>query len=284
MNIIDRIDGSLITSRVPRIPVSHYPSTCSVVSGGRKYGSCLRQLYWKWTGETETNPLEVSSIWKMELGNSGHLAIINLMKKAGFDFESEVAGKVNVEGLKYPISFRLDNVIKSKTNKVGLEVKTTFMGSTNSVRDSGPKVEHLMQVMCYMKFAELNEFVLLYVDRGSGYRMQFFLTLKDEKYYCDGKEIPFTIKDILERWIELEKALEEKKLPKRDYKVWLREDGTVQERKVIKKVINKSDWQCLYCPFQNKCWSTFDARDDCYTLGVGNPIPEWKPIGDIDEP
>ena len=93
---------------------AHWPSEIT---------DCPRKIVYRWRGCGESDPTESSGWWKIKLGSAVHelcqktledIEADEEMKKAlaweGFHVETEVrSGQIPVEGLKFPISYRLDN-------------------------------------------------------------------------------------------------------------------------------------------------------------------------------
>ena len=256
----------------------HNPSSASVKLGGKIEGKCLRQLYYRATKEPESEPFEPGDMYSMFLGDAIHGAIAKkLQKSREISFMPEVGGKVLVDGLTKEISYRVDGIVSCNGEIGGLEVKTTQGEALTSkyygIKLKGPKVDHLLQVICYFNsFPGLKWFVLYYIARDNGYKLQFNVERSGDEYKVtslDNTDFSHLIKgvkfeDITSRWSELETAIKDKQLPKRDFKVWLKSDGTIQDTKTIAGKLHKTSWQCNYCPFKTKCWSEPDAREAAY--------------------
>lgn len=263
----------------------HNPSSASIKKD-KVYGKCLRQLYYRATKVGESEPFEPGDGYAAFLGDAVHTAIAKkLQKSREISFMPEVGGRVLIDGLTKEISYRVDGIVSCNNEIGGLEVKSTQEEALTSkwfgIKHKGPKVDHLLQIICYFNsFNGLKWFVLFYIARGTGYKVQFNITRVGDEYKVmslDGTDFSHLIKgvkfsDISSRWSELETAVKDQKIPSREFKVWLKSDGTIQDTKTIKGELNKSDWQCLWCPFKTKCWTDSGADKDSYNSTAPNTV------------
>lgn len=256
-NLLDKIDSWLISKeRRPR--TSHYPSDVT---------ACQRQLYYKWTGEPISRPIEPGSLWKMKMGDSLHDMIFDFLKSAGLDIIQEVEFKLDL-GLKYKLSGRLDCVFVDEDKSLaGLEIKTSFgRGIVEIQKSQEPKPEHIAQVFCYIKSTDIKRFYLLYLGRDSGYRCQFVFEFIDNVLCYNGHPIKLTMDQIKQKLLELELSVDTKTLPDRGFKAVIK-NGEVKEKVQKDGVDYKSPWQCLYCDFKETCWT-----DECAKYKEGSNI------------
>jgi hypothetical protein len=244
MNLIDKIDSYLI-ERERKKRVSHYPSDAS---------KCLRQLYYKWTDEKESNPIEAGGYWKMSMGNKIHDLINEFLENAGLEIVNEISVKKEIEGLKYPISGRIDNIfIDEDSTMSGIEIKSTYGAGVRAIKNKGLKESDIFQVLIYMSLSEIKRFYVLYIGRDDGYRVQFVIDIRNDLFCVDGKPIIITFKDIVFRLKLLELAIERREIPDREFKAAIK-NGEIKDKFQKDKVIYKTDWQCSYCSYKNKCW------------------------------
>lgn len=250
----------------------HYPSSASFkCDDGRVVGACLRQLYYRATKEPESADIETTGLLQMGFGDAIHVWIQGkLAKSKDIRITSESKGKVLLDELTRDVSYRLDGLVTYDGEHGGLEIKTTQSRAVSDkeygIKAKGPKEDHLLQVITYMGIdPALKWFSLVYFGRDSAYRLEFHITREGDKFFVDGKEIKdLNFTGVKNRWIELETFIKDVKVPPRDYKVWLKPDGTIQETKTIKGKFFKSDFRCLYCSYAEKCWSEPDAQNDAY--------------------
>ena len=250
MNLIKLIDQELEKkSLTRRASIAHYPSSASIIGpiDGTVTGDCLRKQYYKFKHPELTESVPIGNIWKMELGNSAHSAVADILSKAGLQVKTEVSGEATIPGLKLPIRYRMDNVIIFEDgHSEGLEIKTTYSYSTEYIRKSNrPKLEHHLQANIYCVLNNFSKFHIVYIDRGSG-----------ERYAFEIKPDQNMFTNTVSRWNTLEEYLDKNELPPRDFNLFINpKTGTMMKEKTVKKVTTKSDWQCLYCSFKKSCWN-----------------------------
>jgi len=243
MNIINIIDDYLTTESDYKMK-SHHPSGAD---------NCSRQMWYKWQQAPVTNPPEAGAFWKMEIGNAIHELVFDLMKKAGMDkVEQEIVVKEEIEGLKYPISGRMDNTFIDENGETcGLEIKTSFGRGIVSIQKSQePKPEHLTQIGFYLTYTDIKKFYLVYIGRDNAYRCQFVVTLEDGVMTYNEKKKPWVIGTYIKKFSRVENATSE---PAREYKIAIK-GGEIKDKFQKDKVEYKSDWQCSYCAYKDHCW------------------------------
>lgn len=248
----------------------HNPSSASIETATGVQGACLRQLWWRAKKEPETNPMELTGMLQAGFGDAIHTFILGKLKRSKqIQITAETGGRTYVDDLTKEISYRLDGLVTYEGAQGGFELKTTqgmaLTGKGWGIKDSGPKTDHLLQVICYFKVnPALKWFSLVYVARDSGYRLEFHIIRNGDKFFVDGRDCGLTFANIAKRWKELEGFIERNELPPRDYKVWLNPKGEIQDIKQVRGEKYKSDFRCLYCSFKNKCWTAEDAKHAAY--------------------
>lgn len=265
MSILNKLDRVFLKSRRARKkPTSHYPTNASCVKNGKVYGTCLRQQWYTWKGAEETNPDGVVSVFRMMLGNVIHEIVQNFFSK--YDPETEEVEKRVKEtpiGLENPVSGRIDIVHREHGELIGAELKTSYGQGIENIKRFGIKDDHILQVLCYLSLdPEIQKFELVYLARDSFYRTSFIITSE----MC--KEIyGFTWQGIIERWVILEKHINNNALPVADfipkysietramkYKEY-RDNSRAKKPQTAKEWDRKhtSDWQCNYCKYKDRC-------------------------------
>jgi len=253
---------------------AHYPSSASCrLASGSVVGACNRSLYWKAKGEPSEREDSLASVLQRGFGDAIHDWLFNKLKKSSaFTIQSELGGRLKVDGLTKEVSYRLDGIALVDGRKVGVELKTTQgRGLDKLIKEGGPKEHHLLQVFDYfVAHPDINEFCLVYVSRDSGYSVEYLIERKGDDFYLtqtypttgSARKIEgISVEGAKKRRMELEKALETDTLPPRDYSVFLNKQGEVQEIRTRAGEKFKSDFWCLYCDYQKKCWSMPDAKD-----------------------
>lgn len=127
MNLIDKIDNYLIQKEYHKRE-SYYPS---------EVNKCIRQLYYRWTEQKESNPITAGAIWKMRIGDSIHDMIHDYLKNSGLEIVPEVSFKKDI-GLKYPLSGRIDDLFIDEDGELaGIEAKTSYGQGIINIQKSG---------------------------------------------------------------------------------------------------------------------------------------------------
>lgn len=256
-------------------PYFHNPSSASIKINGETKGACLRQLYYRATKEPETGVFDLSGALTAGFGEAIHGYLLGKWGKSKkISLQAESKGKTLIDPLTREVSYRLDGLVSADGETGGLEIKTSTDDAIEGrpswgipgIAKEGPKEDHLLQVISYFNaFPSIKWFVLIYFGRGRAPIKEFHITRDGDNYFVDGFRVKdLNFKGISERWQELDKHLKDKQAPPRDYKVWLRADGTILPVKTIGGKKFKSDWRCNYCPFSGKCWTEPDAQKESY--------------------
>lgn len=262
----------------------HNPSSATMVtSDGKVVGSCLRALFYKAIDEPVTNKKQLTTKLQGGFGNGIHDFLTERLKKSDkIKLVSEAPGKIIVEPLTKEISFRLDGLVTYIGELGCLEIKTmNSFKLQNMVKTTGPRKSDILQVLCYFGTNEDIKWAsLVYVARDTAFRAEYHI-YKDpvtKEFVIKGvtpskpeepiRDLSFA--SIVARWKVLEDHVDRKELPKRDFKVVLKTDGTITDKRVKNGVEYKSDFACLYCSYLTKCWSQPDATKESYQIGRTN--------------
>jgi hypothetical protein len=248
-NLLNVLDNYLM-SQEKRERTSHYPSDIN---------ACLRQLYYKWTKEPESDPITPGGYLKMGMGSSIHDYLFNQLLKSGLEVISEIEFKKTFPILKYPISGRVDNLFVDSDNNIsGIEIKSGYGRGIVAIKENGPKIEHLFQVACYLHFTDIKRFHLLYIARDNAYRTQFVVEKIDDKIYIlneDGskKEINITVAQMVNKLEQLESCVALRHVPDRGGVVAIK-NGEMKDSFQKNMVKFKTSWFCSYCQYKTMCW------------------------------
>jgi len=245
------------------VPKNHNPSSASFkYSDGRVIGKDMLSLYLKWTGVPPSNPITAKALLNMRMGDATHEALAKILAKAGIKAKSEVKGEGFVPGLKNKISYRVDGLCELDGNIEVLEVKSTtddaMMSSGWGIIDTGPKEDHILQLVCYLNLEPgVKAGRLIYVSRDTGELLEYRIERDGDKYFYSGSgavipEISFS--GIVARWAELEKRLENQEMPEPEFRPWLNDDGEIMKVKQIKGKKYKTPWQCMYDSYKDYIW------------------------------
>jgi len=199
-------------------------------------GKCNLALWRNFKGIEKSNPIQPYTIWKFEMGNKVHEFIAENLKEVGYKIESETPFKTQIEGLKYPISGRSDNIIHLPDKKIGVEVKSRYGKGFRNIKFEGLRPSDLLQIFCYLNCGVADEYILLIINFDSGYREQYLIERKNG-FLIANKELIEDIswQGIINRLKELEDYLQKNEMPPKDFE--------------------KKDWHCKYCEYKNLCWA-----------------------------
>lgn len=233
-------------------PANHNPSSASFkYPDGRVVGKDLLSLYLKWKGVPASNPITASALLRMDMGNAAHDTLAKILNKAGIKHISEVAGKAEIPGLKYKVSYRVDGLLELDGDLEVLEVKSStdqqMFGKGWGIEDKGPKEDHCLQVLCYLNLVPgVKRARLLYISRDSGKMIEYV--------YSDKAIGDLNFAGIVSRWAELESHLISGIEPDPDFKAWLNDSKEVMDVKQIAGKKYKTAWQVSYDSYKDYIW------------------------------
>jgi CRISPR/Cas system-associated exonuclease Cas4 (RecB family) len=253
--ILESIDEFLMSGE-HRQRTSHYVSDVC---------ACRRQLYWKWTNEEQSNPITPGGIFKMRMGGKVEDVLEDWLiwakeNKKIKDYILQFHQRINIPGLQYPLGMRADVIVITIDDRwIGIEIKSSYGAGIKLIQQKQePKEEHLYQVYPYMKYLDIKEFVLIYFGRDNGYRTEFFIQQHEQGLLVNNKLFQIDWDGKIQRLKDLELALRMNFVPPQDFQVAIK-DGEIKDYQ-HEKVKYKSDWQCKYCAFQDKCWSDMKEK------------------------
>jgi len=203
---------------------SFYPSDASCVVGGKVVGPCLRKQYWRWMKEPVSEGTTYKSYLSMKLGNACEQVFLDIYEKMGLLKGRNLPFRTEVMGLK--ISGRIDGL--TKKNEL-IECKSAYGTAFFNSVNKAPKEEHLCQIMLYLACLGLDIAIIPYICRDNAAKRIGYKMSKKEI-----ENLGITASGILNRWKRLQKCLDEKKIPDRDY--------------------DKKNWNCRYCVYKSKCY------------------------------
>lgn len=248
-------------------PKSHYPSSAGFkYSDGTVIGPDILSSFYKWTGVKPSNPSDGPSLMRMKLGDATHGVLGNILSKAGKNVLIETSFKKNVDGLLNPVSGRTDFLLELTPSELEVvEAKSSQdaqmfgkIGNGWTIRDTGPKPDHLLQGICYLKcIPGLKRCRFIYVARDTGRMLEFVMELSGEdSYIVDGRIIPeLSWAGIVARWAELERIVKLGVPPAPDYRAWINEKtGDVMDTKQIDGEKFRTPWRVTYDSYRDAIW------------------------------
>lgn len=230
---------------------SHYASDIT---------SCRRQLYYKWMDVEKSNPPTAGGRFKMKMGNKVEEVVHDWLKwsvekKEITIFTREVSYRAKPEPLDNPIGMRLDFIFSTGADTYGIEVKSKYGRGIVEIEKSGiPDDNNLAQVATYLEFTPITKVILIYFGRDNGYMTEFFVEKKSKNVFLlNGEEVYIDMDHYISRLRDVEDALELDEIPDRDFLVAIK-NGEIKKKFQHNKVDYKTDWQCSYCDWKDKCW------------------------------
>jgi len=275
-NIIDLIERTFAYGD-GRKKDAHWPSEVT---------DCPRKIVYKWLKTPETNPIDATGYWRINIGNAIHeLCQVRLGRVAddpdmvtavawpGFTAATEVrSGEVPISGLDYPVRFRVDLVITdSDMAKAIVEIKSAFGRGMGEIKRNGPKDSALMQTIIYLALSTaispegISRAYVMYVSRDNADRVLFCLEAVGEEGFRLSRMFPggeaetmrtFSPKvfgNAIERFRMIEGLVASGELPERPYTVAIK-GGEIREQFQKAGRIYRSDWHCMYCQYLQRCW------------------------------
>lgn len=208
---------------------------------------CKRKIFYKKTGAEPTNPISEASYYKMAMGTCIHDYIQELVKKIdGVELlECEDMKNITVDDIEF--NYRLDGILSINGKKYILEIKTTYGAGAKFIEKNGEKPEHKEQLYMYMNFEKINNGILLYICKDTGFMIEFV--------YENVKLGNGWFGEKIKHLKELKQKIENKKIPDKDFQIQLKKIGDGLSWDFQKDSVKyKSDWHCSYCQHKDLCW------------------------------
>lgn len=289
-----------------------WPSQASVLStDGNVIGSCLRNSFWKKTGEEQTNPVDDAVVAMGYMGTKIEDGLIDIFKNQGI-YENN-----NVKWQAYGVSGEVDIIIRVPNDinpaeddfyiveckscsgyYINKEVYGYYegRGANRSYVRGKPKDKHLLQSALYAYVGREKGFkgtIIFYVSRDESKVTDFLITVDEQgQIFIDGDlETRFTVQDILDRYEILRTAIGDGELPDRDFKPEYTDaevEALYRDKKISKTAHDNHkkgktlyrDSECNYCEYQIKCLNQnsastpVQAEDPFETINTDTPEEE----------
>ncbi len=246
--------------------------------------TCLRDQYWSWKGEPETNSSDFTGSMKMKIGDAIEKVLVDTvlrnMSFVGYHFRgTQVAvgqSNPNWDGYLDGLMYRQNG---DQWEPFVLEIKTkSGYGADLFARNPEPSPEYMTQIGFYLKNMHdrgiTNKGVFLYVllsDNTFGsivlihveYDPRTMVATAHSWENSDGSkgrmEVSVDLKVALERWKKLDEYLAKNEVPPGEYQykyplTWesVRDIPDAKLKKIIEGAIVYGDWQPLYSRYKNK--------------------------------
>lgn len=264
MNILStRIKSALEKSFLPetRKSFTFYPSSASVelshkVNGKTVSGGCLRQQFYKYTGERPSNQPTVDIKVSSTIGDYITLMVKDFLDNYGFLCNLQrVAAEHPFYIPEINTSGRCDFIAYDNANKefIGIEIKSVGEYKANKVI-SKPAEEHVLQSLLYLhyyknidKSLNIKKWYIVYISRAENYSIKgkkhgsditmiwdFYVTMDEASqaaiiHSSSGTEKweDYNIPNIYNRYKRLKDHINLNTIPDKDYKLYYNEEDIV---------------------------------------------------------
>lgn len=216
--------------------------------------ACGRQIFYKKTGQTPTNPPDLPARFKMHFGTLMHTEIQRMLSEIGHLESFEEFRTTEYEGLVF--NYFYDGILNVEGERHIMEIKTIYGAGFDAIKEN-PKEDHLIQAVSYMVFEKIPRAVILYIGRDNGYMVQHHLRAENKTLFVNDKDTNYLRlwKDKIQKMKELVLMIEAGVLPERDFQIVLKNSkGIITDNFQYKNEKYKSDWNCNYCSFKDLCW------------------------------
>lgn len=305
MNYIsNKLYKSFIKPAFPRIqrPIfGNYVTWASAKTKDGVVGKCLRALFYRRKNIPVTEERSLSADISAYLGEVYQYGIEQLIIKHGFGSGIRIIDtEYSVHYPEYHLVGRIDILAwdTSKKEPIIIEVKSVGDWESKNVVER-PNTSHVMQVALYLYI--LNQIMpgdstppqaayIVYCARSENWDLKknkhgspfvyiwdYTVRLEGDKILLEGHDdFNFTIKDILDRYEELDKYIERDEVPPRDYQLRYDEETIVgmyknkklkykKDQAIVERWLKKGakkgelklslgDSECHFCDWQSLCW------------------------------
>jgi CRISPR/Cas system-associated exonuclease Cas4 (RecB family) len=217
---------------------------------------CRRKIFYKKLAYEKSNPIERPSKLKMQMGNIIHEYIAKVLSDSpNIEYlEGEILKRSEWQGLTW--YYKVDNKIKVGDKIYIIEAKSTYMAGWNDVKNE-PKADHVLQLLLYLIFENVENGILFYVGRDSGYVAEYqftktgLLTLSHIALFLQNK-----ITELINLKFDIENVI----LPVRDFPAFFKRTESLSTEFTKGKQHYKTDFHCAYCQYFDHCWNDVTSQ------------------------
>lgn len=222
---------------------------------------CARQIIYKKRNIPASNPIDSHTYIKFAMGDAVHEKLTAIFKKMGLKIiESE--NLKTKKWLDMDWVYIADDVIEKNNEKYIVEKKSVYFSGYNGIKTE-PKIEHVIQLYCYMELEKINRGILLYIGRDNGHIVEYCYSVEQLRRKI-GEKVKAYVSS-LKKIIELSKNCNY--LPNRGNQIVIKNNNGYLTEKFQKNGVQyKSDWQCNYCQWKNLCWADVYEKIKDYTF------------------
>lgn len=217
--------------------------------------ACRRQIFYKKTETKPSNPITEAALLKMKLGTAAHDMLQKMFFEMGIWIEGEDFKKNSYLGVNF--IYRIDGMLEINNIKYLIEIKSVYANGFYAIENE-PEKDHVLQLLAYMFFENIDKAILLYIGRDNGRMIEYNLELKNISFLInniDKTEFIEIFDNYIEKLCLLKQNIIDNNIPDRDFQIQLKNTGSnVSDMFTKDKVKYKTSWRCLYCQFKNLCW------------------------------
>jgi len=238
--------------------------------------NCSRQLCYKYNNVEKTNIPPPENQAKMEMGTILHDWFTGLIEGV---VEAEVLHEVEKWGFTW--RYKIDAVTSEMDDnfneeRVINEIKTVPAFSFKNFDTKLDTKSHLRQIQIYMLLEEVKHGRLIYLNRDNGKWLAWDLYLVDaEKLHfkilkndnANGSAIAgfqeyMPLDTILKKHQDISLAVDKDILLPRQFEMHCKMvNGELKEKFTSNGKQYKSNWQCSYCDWKDKCWNLREFKE-----------------------
>ena len=253
----------------PYVRRSHHPSSAAALIGGKFEGRCRRQQFYSWMRFAPSDPATAVGRYKMSMGRPIQRWFLDLCARGGLKLLTPPDGdewkdrNIQLPGCKETLSAAYDNVGQAADGRLcGIECKSTGQYGLKMIRKEGPKIDHLMQCLAYMKVTGIDNWMLVYIEREpsrgaedvADMAAQYWITISGGRLDVYEKSTAKLVHQwrsadaiweaMAQSYAAVEAAVAAGRAPPRDYSAtWVGD-----------RIKPDSDWPCRFCDYRRKCW------------------------------
>jgi len=216
-------------------------------------------IYHRWIGTLPTNPLTPETRLMFNSAKLIEQAYVDMFADMNILLSSEESQlHIEIERFGIPVSGYIDALVELEGKDTVVEIKTYYGDyQERDLTNGKPRSSYLKQLAIYMDALDLQNGMLLYVDRGRGKTFQFPLLRDGLKFNCN--DVSFDLSDTYLKWADLHQLCIEPGIePPSDYKYktpfaeidWKKlSNSDISKARNNHKVIGA--WQVLYSPYKD---------------------------------
>ena len=239
---------------------------------------CKRALGWAVTGVPKSNKISDKSYKIFALGDAIHELLANRYRKiAGWKFYEEHPGEIckqEKDKTEFLLSYRVDGIMIREDwetdDLFGIDTDT-FVCEFKSIGDfpyttgrnrnrkvywhgaqDVPKYDHFAQLQMGMLGEGIKWGILHYQNKNNSDEAIHIIKLDEE--YANG-----LVNNLWEIGIDAQNGI----IADQPFTAYPNRTSTdLMKTKTVNGKSNRTDWQCMYCDYRDKCWKLNDFKEE----------------------